>query len=65
MAEELTTAMQSEFLGDEVTDLDLRIAAVFGSIKRGIPKAQALSEYNLTEQVYDKNIERVLSDTSW
>ena len=65
MAEELTTAMHSELLGDEVSDLDLRVAAVFGSMNRGATKEEALAQYQLTEQEYDDNIDRVLNDDSW
>ena len=65
MAEELTTAMHSEFLGDEVSYFDLRIASVFGAINRGFSKKEALAKYELTEQEYDDNIERVLNDDTW
>ena len=65
MAEELTTAMHSELFGDEVSNFDLRIASVFGAIKRGVDKQEALAQYELTEQEYEDNIERVLTDDSW
>lgn len=61
MAEELTTKMHQELLGDEISDFDFRIMAVYGSIRRGVDKSKSLREYNLTEIEYNTNIERVLS----
>lgn len=66
MKEELTTKMHYELL--ELQGVDKKsffIASVYGAIQRGIPKAQALSEYNISESEYDANIERVLNDDSW
>ncbi|MCR4766184.1 MAG: hypothetical protein K5856_08455 [Bacteroidaceae bacterium] len=60
MADELTTAMHEEFIGDEIPHLDLQVMGVFGAIRRGLTKQQALEKYELTEEVYDANIERVL-----
>lgn len=61
MAEELTTAMHEEFVGDEISHFDLMIMNCFGAINRGIPKQKALKDSNLTDDEYDKNLERVLS----
>ncbi len=61
MAEELTTAMHQELIGGEIADLDLRVMAVFGSIRRGEDKQESLRKYDLTEAEYDSNIDRVLS----
>lgn len=63
MAEELTTAMHSEFIGDEIPRLDLEVMAVYGAMKRGLSKQEALAKYQMTEKVYDSNIDRVLSKT--
>lgn len=59
--EELTTEMHSEFLGDEIPKKDLYIMAVYGAIRRGVPMAEALKKYDLTEEEYNANIKRVLS----
>lgn len=60
MEEELTTAMHAEFLGDEISAFDLSVMGVCGAIRRGVPKKEALLKYELTEEEYDNNIERVL-----
>ena len=65
MAEELTTAMHGEFIGEEVSDFDLRIAAVYGALNRGVSKQEALTQYGLTVEQYDSNIQRVLADGGW
>ena len=61
MAEELTTAMHSEFIGDEIERSDLEIMAVYGAMKRGLTKQEALAQYQMAEKYYDSNIDRVLS----
>ena len=48
MAEELTTKMHKEFLGDRVSDFDLRVAAVYGAMNRGVSQRAALMENKLT-----------------
>lgn len=65
--EELDTAQHYEFIGDHdgVSEFDFRVFACSGAISRGLSKAKALKKYNLTEDEYDKNIERVLNDPSW
>ena len=65
--EELTTEMHYEFVGDhdEVSEFDFRVYACSGAIARGLSKMKALRKYNLTEEEYDKNIDRVLHDPSW
>lgn len=65
MKEELTTAMQGEFLGDEVSKLDLKIAAVYGAISRGVNKQVALDKYKISIHQYESNIDRVLNDETW
>lgn len=59
--DELTTKMHAEFLGDEISEFDLRVMDVRGQISRGFDKAKALKENGLTEKEYDDNIERVLT----
>lgn len=53
--------MHQELIGGEIADLDLRVMAVFGAIRRGEDKQESLRKYNLTEAEYDSNIDRVLS----
>lgn len=60
MAEELTTAMHCEFIGDEIDSSDLEVMAVYGAMKRGLTKQEALAQYQMTEEFYDSNIDRVL-----
>lgn len=60
MEEELTTAMHEEFIGEEISHLDLQVMGAYGAMKRGLSKKQALSKYELSEKVYDENIDRVL-----
>lgn len=64
MAEELTTAMHSEFIGEEIEYTDILIMSAYGAIKRGATKQEALSKYHLTESDYDNNIDRVLTANS-
>lgn len=61
MGDELTLKMHQELLGDEISNFDLRIMGVFGAMKRGIPKHEALLHYEISEEEYDDNIQRVLN----
>ena len=61
MKEELTTLMHSEFMEGEMSRFDLMILSVFGAIRRGISKKEALKQHNITEDEYDTNIDRVLN----
>lgn len=61
--EELTTDMHSEFLGEEIPRLDLYIMGVYGAMQRGLSKKDALAKYGISENVYDTNVDRVLSDS--
>ena len=61
MKDELTTLMHSEFLKNEIGDLDIRIMGACGAMRRGVNKEKALSQYKLTEKTYNDNINRVLS----
>ena len=66
MEDELTTEMLYEFLEDSgVSKRDFFIYAVSGAIARGVPKAEALERYRITEEEYDSNIDRVLKDETW
>lgn len=62
MKEEFTTKMHSELLGDEISNLDLRIMAIYGATGRGVSLNEALKKYDVSREVYDKNIDRVLSE---
>ena len=50
-----------DMLQDEIPLEDLKIMGVFGAIKRGATKAEALNKYGITEVFYDANYERVMS----
>ena len=52
--------MHEEFIGKEIPNLDLRVMAIYGAMRRGLSKKEALSQYELTEKEYDTNINRVL-----
>ena len=57
------TMANAEFdlLREEMSDDDLRVVGAYGAIRRGIPKADALAQYGITEKFYEMNIERVLN----
>lgn len=59
--EELTTEMHSEFLGKEISQLDLKVMGVYGAVARGVSLDDALERYGLTREQYEQNVERVLS----
>lgn len=59
--EELTASMHEELIGCDIEHDDLMVMGVFGAMRRGVPKSQALEEYDFTEEFYDKNVKRVLS----
>lgn len=65
--DELNTYQHYEFIGshDDVSEFDFRVCAAFGAMSRGINKLEALKKYELTEEQFDKNIQRVLEDPSW
>lgn len=58
--EELTTDMHLEFIGSEISKLDLYIMGVYGAVSRGIPLDDALKKYGLTREQYESNKDRVL-----
>ncbi|MDE6283189.1 MAG: hypothetical protein K2L97_04275 [Muribaculaceae bacterium] len=47
-------------LADEVGVLDSKVMGVFGAMRRGLSKEEALKKYDLSEKDYDENIDRVL-----
>lgn len=61
MKEELTTKMHAEFLGDEVTDLELKVMGVYGAVNRKVPLDDALKEYGLSKEQYEEGVEKFLS----
>ena len=58
--DELTTLMHEEFIGHEISHEDFMVMAVYGAMKRGISKEQALAKYGITEEFYDENVDRVI-----
>ena len=40
---------------------DTKVMGVFGAMRRGATKEEALEKYGLTEKEYDDNIDRVLN----
>ena len=49
-----------DLLCDEHSVEDVKVMGVFGAVKRGLSKVDALAKYDLSEEYYDANIERVL-----
>ena len=47
-------------LADDIGVLDTKVMGVFGAIRRGLCKEEALKKYELSEKDYDENIDRVL-----
>ena len=50
-----------ELMADEVGVFDTKVMGVFGAMRRGATKEEALEKYGLTEKEYDDNIDRVLN----
>lgn len=61
ITDELTTLMHWELIGEEIPKFDLFVMAVYGAMRGGLSKQEALAKYNLTEEEYDANIDRVLN----
>ena len=53
-------AIHAELLDGELTYDELKLLGVFGAMKRGFTKAEALEIYQVTEKYYDKNISKAL-----
>ena len=49
-----------DMLLDEIPLGDLKIMGVYGAVKKGEAKADALARYGLSEEYYDLNLERVM-----
>ena len=47
-------------LADDVGLLDAKVMGVFGAMRGGLSKEEALKKYDLNEKDYDENIDRVL-----
>lgn len=61
MKDEFTTAMHAEWLSSEMCETDVKICGVFGAMARGLTKKEALQKYQIDEDYYDQNIDRVLN----
>lgn len=48
-------------MADEIGIIDTKIMGVYGAMRRGATKEEALRKYDLSEKVYDENIDRVLN----
>ncbi len=59
--EELTSEMHAEFMCEDMSKEDFNVMSAFAAIRRGDSKQDALKRFNLTEEFYDKNVDRVLS----
>lgn len=62
MKEEFTTDMHAELLDGIISQFDLHIMDAYSQIRRGAKKSMALKANGLTEEEYDTNIDRVLSE---
>ena len=47
-------------MADEIGIIDTKIMGVYGAMHRGATKEEALRKYDLSEKVYDENIDRVI-----
>lgn len=48
-------------VADDIGVADTKVMGVFGAIRRGVTKEEALKKYGLSEKEYDDNIDRVLN----
>lgn len=48
-------------MADEIGVDDTAVMGVFGAIRRGASKEEALQKYGLTPKQYDDNIDRILN----
>lgn len=49
-----------DMLADEMPLNDVKVMGVRGAMKRGMTKEEALAKYQLSEEYYDANVERVM-----
>lgn len=47
-------------MADDIGILDSKVMGVFGAMRRGLSKEDALKKYELFEKDYDENIDRIL-----
>mgnify|MGYP004446406855 FL=1 len=59
--DELTTLQHAELLADEISEQDMRIMGVYGAVGRGSSLSEALRKYDISEALYQSEIERVLN----
>ena len=48
-------------MADDIGVLDTKVMGVFGAMRCGLTKEQALEKYDLTEKEYDDNVDRVMN----
>lgn len=53
-------AIHADLMDGEVSRDELKLLGVFGALKRGYSKADALEIYEVQEEYYDANIAKVL-----
>lgn len=62
LKEELTTKMHGELLEGEFTEQQMKYLGICGAINRGVPKAEALRKYGVSEREYDTEGAQFLSN---
>lgn len=60
LKDEFTTEMHADMLSCEMSREDVMVMGVYGAMRRGYTKEEALAKYGLTEEFYDKNVRRVI-----
>ncbi len=60
--EELTSEMHGEFMCETMSKEDYNVMCAFAAIRGGQSKSAALKRFGLSEDFYDKNVDRVLSE---
>ena len=59
--DELTALQHAELLADEISEQDMRIMGFYGAIRGGTSLSEALRKYDISEALYQSEIERVLN----
>ena len=57
--DEFTPEMHYEMLQDECSHLEMMIMAASVHMRRGMPKAEALAKFHITERQFDDNYSKV------
>jgi len=57
--DELTTAMHAELMEGEMSKEELFVWAVYGAMRRGIPKEEACRKYGFTVDEWDEKFEKL------